>query len=171
MNKQITCFGCGALVPAMDGPTHKYMLSSPGCWKLYGDILAKEYTMSNWDPDTHRITVDTYAVTHPGIKERRAIQSVNVHLISLYCTFEKNISGVQATRIIKKVVEDKNITSRFTWLEPPQLQGTMNVTDVVQANDFEDHKKLVRAWGRSAWQAWKQKHLHTIEAIVAELGM
>lgn len=169
MNKRIACFGCGALVSDIDGPTHKYMLSTPGCWKLYGDILAKEYTISNWDPDTHRITVDTYAVTHPGIPERRAIQSVCVHLISLYFTFEKGLPGAQATQLIKRVVENKNITAKLAWLEPPQFQGTLHVTDVLQANDFEEHKKLVRSWGQSVWQVWKAKHLHAIGAMIAEM--
>ena len=124
MNKQfrqIICFGCGALVSDREGPTHPYMLSSPGCWKLYGEILAKEYTLVNYDLDTHRITVDTYALTYPGIKERRAIQSVYIHLISLFYTFEKEMSGIQTTQILKSVVENKNIANAFLWLEPPQF--------------------------------------------------
>lgn len=169
MNKQIICFACGALVPDIDGSTHKYMHSAPGCWKLYGEILAKEY--AQYDPDIHRVTVDTYAVTHPGNKERRAIQSVNGHLISLYCLFEKHMSGRQATQILKQVVENKTITDTFTWLEPPSFQGTKHVTDVLKERNFEEYKELVRAWGRSVWQVWKEKHLQVIETIIAKLGV
>ena len=84
--KLIRCFSCRATVPDIEGPIHKYMDSSPGCWKLYTDILAKEYNADFYNQNIHRITVDTYAVQHPGKPERKAIQSVNGHLISLYCT-------------------------------------------------------------------------------------
>jgi hypothetical protein len=42
---------------------------------VYGEMLAREYG----DPAyfrVHQLTVDTYAVQHPGPRERRAIQSV-----------------------------------------------------------------------------------------------
>ena len=35
------------------------------------------------NPDIHRLSVDTYAVQHPGVPERRSIQSVAVHLMCL----------------------------------------------------------------------------------------
>lgn len=38
------CFSCGGLYPNVDGPVHKYMDSSPGCWAIYGEVLAKEYS-------------------------------------------------------------------------------------------------------------------------------
>src|SRR5262245_21594553 len=28
------CVGCGGLVPKMEGPTHRYMEASPGCWRV-----------------------------------------------------------------------------------------------------------------------------------------
>ncbi len=88
--KTTICFSCGAIVSDLEGLIHPYMLSSPGCWKIYGEILAKEYAPETYDPDPHRITVDTYAVTHPGVKEeRRAIQSVTIHLIRLYYFLKK----------------------------------------------------------------------------------
>ena len=62
---RIPCVGCGARVPKMDGPTHRYMEASPGCWHVYGQVLARDYT----DPflrAVHRLTTDTYAVQHPG---------------------------------------------------------------------------------------------------------
>jgi hypothetical protein len=88
------CLSCKVLVPAIEGPTHEYILSVPGCWQLYGEILAKEYMPENYDADLHRITVDAYAAQHPGIPNRRAIQSVNVHLISLFAIFELGLERV-----------------------------------------------------------------------------
>ena len=165
--QKIKCFSCGGLVPDIDGPTHKYVLSAPGCWKLYGDIVAKEFMPENYDPDVHRISVDTYAVQHPGKPERRAIQSVNGHLISLYAMLEKGLRGKEATAVLKKAVEDKKLKEQFQWLEPPSFESTMTVADVVKAEDFEEHAKLVRKWGESVWAAWKAKHHDRIVYLAA----
>ena len=88
MENQMRCDGCGLTLPRIEGPTHAYMLSSPACWKIYGEILAREYSNGDyWQ--VHRLTVDTYALQHPGKQDSRAIQSVNVHLASLYLIFKK----------------------------------------------------------------------------------
>jgi Family of unknown function (DUF5946) len=175
MNKEIRttirCFGCGAVVPDIAGPTHPYMASSPGCWKLYGDILAKEYAPGNYDPDIHGISVDAYAVQHVGEPESRTIRSVNLHLIRLYSAFERGLSGQAAIKIIRLAAENGNLARRFQWLEPPSFENTLKVTDVLAAHDFEEHKRLVRAWGESAWQAWKEMHLSMVETFSKEVGL
>lgn len=68
----VSCIGCGAAVPSTDGPTHAYIGASPGCWACYGQVLTKEYSDYRFAP-VHRLTVDTYAVQHPGKPERRAM--------------------------------------------------------------------------------------------------
>lgn len=40
----LRCIGCGGLVPAVTGPIHRYMETSPGCWQIYGEVLAREYS-------------------------------------------------------------------------------------------------------------------------------
>lgn len=37
------CPGCGLMTAVQDGPTHPYVVSSPGCWAIYGEVLAREY--------------------------------------------------------------------------------------------------------------------------------
>jgi hypothetical protein len=70
------------LVPDVEGPVHRYLESSPGCWRLYGEVLAREYSdLAFWA--AHRLTVDSYAVQHPGRSSPQTIQSVCVHLLSL----------------------------------------------------------------------------------------
>src|SRR5436190_1879442 len=39
----VPCIGCGVLTPDADGPTHPYLGASPGCWAVYGEVLAREY--------------------------------------------------------------------------------------------------------------------------------
>ena len=81
------CPGCRLLLPEGEGATHPYIGSSPACWALFGDILAREYS----DPAyfrRHQLTVDTYAVQHPGRPERRSVQSVALHLVTLCLILE-----------------------------------------------------------------------------------
>ncbi|MEO6457262.1 MAG: DUF5946 family protein [Chloroflexia bacterium] len=167
--KKITCFGCGALVPDIEGPIHAYMLSAPGCWRIYGEILAKEYTPEYYDADSHRISVDAYAVTHPGRKERKAIQSVNIHLIRLYHTFETNLGGEKLLQVIKKAADDETLHKELVWRTPPMFENTLHVTDVLKAKDTEEHKKIVRSWGESVWKVWKDKHGDTIESLAMKI--
>ena len=37
----IRCLGCGGIVPDVAGPTHAYMLASPGYWQTYTGLLAR----------------------------------------------------------------------------------------------------------------------------------
>ena len=69
------CPGCGLALPARpDAPKHPYVGASAECWAVYGEVLAREYE----DPAyfrVHQLTVDAYAVQHPGAPERRSISN------------------------------------------------------------------------------------------------
>lgn len=160
------CFSCKGLVPNVEGPTHEYILSHPGCWRLYGEILAKEYSPANYDPDLHRITVDTYAVQHPGSSERRAIQSVTVHLISLHATFERGARSKAANALMRKALGDDSFIGGLRWLEPPSFDLTLTVSDVVRAGSPKEHAELVRSWGESVWRVWRDRHGEVIAHMV-----
>jgi Family of unknown function (DUF5946) len=164
----IQCFSCRAMVPDIEGPTHRYMTSAPGCWQLYGELLAKEFS-DYYDPDTHGLTVDAYAVTHPGEPQRVTVQSVNIHLLRLYFRLEKGVPGDRAPALLRKILGDRELVARFTWLEPPSFEHTMNVNDVLEAGGFEEHKELIRAWAQSAWATWKAVNLATIEKLALEV--
>ena len=73
------------------------MESSPSCWAAYGEVLAREYN----DPAfmaAHRLTVDAYAVQHPGRPSPQSIQSVALHLISLCLVLEQELYHRAAIR-------------------------------------------------------------------------
>lgn len=148
------CFTCGGRFPDIDGPVHPYMASSPGCWAVYGEVLAREYS----DPgyfETHRLTVDTYAVQHPGSTERQSIQSVGVHLIRLCLFLEEGLAAEHANAAMLEAGKRKR---SFTWLEPPPSFGALTAADVVKAGSVSEHKRVVRAWAESAWEAWSIHH-------------
>lgn len=155
MAETISCIGCGAAVPSAGGPAHAYIGASPGCWARYGEVLTKEYSDYRFAP-VHRLTVDTYAVQHPGKPERRAIQSVAVHLIGLHVTLERGFDNERTVRIIKNAADR---SSAFFWLEPPASVGTMTILDVLRAgDDGAEHRRLVTEWARCTWAAWAQHH-------------
>ncbi len=164
----IRCFSCRAMVPDLSGSTHRYMNSAPGCWKLYGELLAREFS-DYYDADTHGLTVDTYAVTHPGEPQRVTVQSVNIHLLRLYFRLEKDVPGDSAPVLMRKILGNKELVSRLTWLEPPSFEHTMNITDALEAGSFDEHMELARAWAESAWGAWKALHLATIEQLARDV--
>lgn len=150
----IPCFSCGGLYPDVDGPVHRYMRSSPGCWQVYGQVLAREYQ----DPayfEVHRLTVDAYAVQHPGGRDRQSIQSVALHLIRLCQFLEQGLAPEQANAMMQAAARHK---ATFVWLAPPELLGTVTAADVHACDTLEAHTRQVRHWAHSAWQAWAAHH-------------
>jgi hypothetical protein len=153
MTDLIRCLGCGALVPDIEGSTHEYMLSAPGCWSLFNRVAVQQYEIASFD--LRRLAVDAYAVQHPGTTDRRAVQSVAVHLLSLYFVLERGLTPTKATDKMRHALTDK---SRFVWLKPPSSMGEITVVDVVNGTDLIEHEEMVKRWARSAWEAWRAYH-------------
>ncbi|GLR19584.1 DUF5946 family protein [Portibacter lacus] len=92
MEDYITCFSCDAKSLNFDGNCHEYMLSSPGCYEMFNEVLEKEYSDYRFSK-AHHYTVDAYAIQHPGeLKNQKAVNSVGIHLVSLYFLFEKSMN-------------------------------------------------------------------------------
>lgn len=150
-----SCPGCGVVLPVVEGPTHAYMESSPACWSAYAEVLAREYSDPALFARVHRLTVDTYAVQHPGHDSPPAVQSVAVHLISLCALHEHGASPERARDLIREAVR---IRGRHPRLARPAGLGALTVADVRVARTPAEHEERVRAWARSAWEAWGEHH-------------
>jgi hypothetical protein len=150
----IPCFSCNALVPDIEGPTHRYMESSPGCWAAYGQVLAREYSDVTFAIN-HRLTVDAYAVQHPGQPSPQSIQSVCLHLVSLQLVLERAVDHSTATGILQQLAALKET---FHWLEPPDSLGELTVNHVLAATSAIEHREAVVDWANSVWQAWEVHH-------------
>jgi hypothetical protein len=156
MSNLTHCIGCRALVPDIQGPTFRYPnSSSAGCWKIYGEILEKEFSIYKY-PAFHRLTVDAYAVQHPGDQTPQTTQSVNVHLAALNMVLVRQIDYRKVTRFMDLMI--KKNKNKFEWLVPPENTGEITVVEVVKANNFEEHKKVVEEWAKSAYNAWNKYH-------------
>ena len=108
------CPGCGLVLAEQEGPTHPYMHCSAACWQVYGRVLAREYG----NPDllvTHRLTVDAYAVQHPGGADRKSIQSVGLHLARLHLTLDRQLRPEQVNKVAIRLGARK---AGFVWLDP-----------------------------------------------------
>ena len=147
----MACGGCGALVPEVDGPTHRYIGASAGCWEAHGELMVREF-----EPEYGRLsqmTVDTYAAQHPGVDGPQARQSVAVHLMSLCLQLERGARQEEATRMLQAVLPSRN-RPEFPWLAVPASLGAVTVLDVLAAAGPEAHLAAVRRWGPSAAGNW-----------------
>ena len=151
---QIDCTGCGALVPDGDGPTHRYLGASPGCWALIGEVWAREYSDVRYG-SVHQLSVDAYAAQHPGTPSPQTIQSVTVHLVGLCAVFELGCKPYEATKAIQQAERHKH---QFVWLDPPSSLGPITIVDVHGAQDPTEHVDRVERWARNVWQAWAPHH-------------
>ena len=149
-----SCPGCGVVLPDIpDGPTRAYMVSSTGCWAAFGELLAREFG----DPASfavHRLTVDTYAVQHPGGDARRQRQSVAVHLIGLCQTLELRIPPRLLLDVTRRLTASP---LEWPYLEPPASYA-LTVTHARDAGDAEAYVRLVTEWADATWQAWSAHH-------------
>ena len=153
------CLGCLGIFPDtstdpdLSGPTHPYILSAPACWAVYGEVLAREYS----NPPLmrlHKLTVDTYAVQHPGIDVPPARRSVAIHLSRLYHLLERGWPLDRVDAAMPKVLAQKD---QLPWLTPPSMQGALTVQSLAAASP-SGHEAALLAWAQSVWTAWTPHH-------------
>jgi hypothetical protein len=137
---------------------HAYIGASPPCWAIFTEVIAREYSDIRYG-GVHQLTVDAFAVQHPGRPERRAIQSVAVHLIGLRAAFESRADvgfGGEASAALKRAVAHKE---RFIWLAPPKATYQFTIVNVANAGgSAELHCEAVRRFALETWKAWSSHH-------------
>lgn len=143
------CFSCGGSYPASDGPTHRYMLSSPGCWAAYGTLLAREYQDTGLFAAVHRLTVDAYALQHPGdAAVGQARQSVWVHYAALHLAMEEALPPDAIPRVMQRLVGRP-----FPDLPPFPATFATTLADVLR-RPASEHVHAVRDWAQASFAAW-----------------
>ena len=145
---------CKGVFAEEGGPTHEYMQSTPGCWAAFGRVLAREYADQRYLP-IHRLTVDAYAVQHPGVESRQSIQSVGVHLVRLCLFHERQLTPERANDAMLAAAKHK---ATFHWLEPPRELGALTIADVDASTGAEAHMATVRCWAAQMWDVWSPHH-------------
>ena len=154
MKNNDTCTWCGLVTEKIEGPTHEYLAATPGCWAKFGEILAREYENFEYMA-VHNLTADAYALQHPGVEEPRTVSSANVHLVSLYAYFEKNIPVHELSQIKQKITKYKN---EFVWLAPPDFLTQIKISDVLAASNPEEYKEIIHKWAKYVFDGWGEHH-------------
>ena len=165
MSDYINCFGCGAESLNIEGECHKFMLASPGCWMMFTEIMEREYSdLRYWKG--HQFTVDAYACQHVGKKEdKRAVNSVNIHLASLYGVFEQELSISEMPTLRSQFSQYYKGKGILEWLEPPQSFGELTVFELWDNEDADLHYEIAERWAKSVWSSWSHQH-KTIAKLV-----
>ena len=100
------------------------------------------------------LTVDAYAVQHPGVPNPQATQSVWVHLVTLQLALEEGWPPSQFVRLRRFGADS---SAGLTLLEPPASMGPVTAIDVAEASPAAA-SDAVRAWVDGAWAAWREHH-------------
>ena len=158
----IKCFSCGALSLKIEGDCHEYMLASSGCYEMFKEVLEKEYSDFTY-AKAHHYTVDAYAIQHPGeITNRKAINSVGTHLMSLYFLFNKELNLDKAAQVKMEFAQFNKSKTLIKPLESPEEFKGLTVFDVWNNDNPHEHFELCKNWAYDAWMSWG-KHHETID--------
>lgn len=158
---KVTLSRLGVELKRVDGPAHEYMTSSPACFKLFTNILAFEYGDLSLIV-SHRLTVDTYAVQHPGSeKSRQQIQSVGLHLARLGVQLASPLPPKETNDVMLGFSKHK---STLVFLDPP-ARFSLTVADVEPYAGGAEHAAKVQYWAAQTWNDWAKHHSYIQEWI------
>lgn len=146
------CPGCGLITEPAEGPTHPYMGASPGCWAAFGALMLQPFGAAA----SGQLLGDAYAVQHPGVPERRAVQSVCVHLILLCATLERGWPPERAVQLRRRAID--KLADRWRWLDPQLPLGTLTIASLSEAADADDRGQRLQAWAEDVWAAYQPHH-------------
>jgi hypothetical protein len=152
VGSRATCPGCGLVAESGGGSTHAYIGASPGCWALFSESLVSDLGSS----DSGHLLGDAYAVQHPGVPERRAVQSVGVHLVLLCAGLEREWPATRSIELRRRAADSPS--GFWHWLDPTLPLGTLTIADVLKPATPEVRAHRVAAYVRDVWRAYSPHH-------------
>jgi hypothetical protein len=99
---------------------------------------------------------DAYAAQHPGAPQRRAVQSVAVHLMDLCLLLERDGEVHRLVPVLGRMPPRRALD--LHWLRPPPVRGTITLADALGPDAGDERAALVDAWARDVWAAWEPHH-------------
>jgi hypothetical protein len=99
--------------------------------------------------------VDAYAAQHHGIEERRAMQSVGIHLVVLHGVFRRGKKPGEAMWIRVRMLRNRGIA--WSWLTPPPLGEALSIRHLFPGGGV-DRPASRAEYIRSVHESWD--HLH-----------
>ncbi len=156
-----TCVGCGAVLPAIpDGAIHRYMTSSAACWSAFNELSLLEHGAFA------ALSVDAFAVHHPGTLSPQTTQSVAIHLMVLHGVLKRGFKPSQALWLRSRPGRPSQMSKheRFHWLTPPDLTHGITVSDVIAAATPLERSTRLESWVRAVYALWSAAHEAQIAA-------
>ncbi len=146
------CIACG-FVGAHPGPVHAYMSFSPACWARYGEILAREFEDRQYF-EAHRLLVDACCGHHSIGPDRRARQSLHIHMAALMLHFEDRASKPEIVAFLGNAAR----IGEFAPLEVPPASPLVSMDAIHAATNAQEHGQAVAEYARQVHEAWEPHH-------------
>ena len=149
----VPCIGCGALVPDVAWPVHRYIGASPGCWAIYAETMGGGLfgpIPAPWGP----LMVDAYAASHPGVPGPQSTPSVWIHLVAMQLVLE---GGWRTDQLVRIRTLAADAFDGLGWLEPPVSMGDVTIVHLDEAS-VEPLDDLARRWVEGVWASWSAHH-------------
>ena len=159
------CAGCGLVTPRGSLPYDGYFNTSPGCWSVFGKVLAAEFQDGVLFGQVHQLTVDAYSVQHAG--GPHPDKSVCVHLVGLLLVLTQGLPPIAVAPRLGRLV---GRVSSWPHMTPPSESGALTVSDVAAAQSPEQHARRVREWATQVWNAWRPHHA-AVAALASVAGL
>jgi hypothetical protein len=105
---------------------------------------------------TGQLLTDAYAAQHPGVPERRAIQSVCLHLILLCAPLERQWRAQRAVHLRRRALARP--PTAWRWLDPQLPLGSLTIAHVATAADATQRSARLRTWAEDVWSAYGAHH-------------
>jgi len=174
MTALLPCPGCGALYPPSDGPTHRYLGASAGCFALFSWYMVGNPETSGMlgesripeaavaepraraEPSLDILIGDAYGVQHHGEESPQAIQSVAVHFLDLYgvVTGKTTTPGWAISRALR-------IKGVFHKLAPPPQGSALTIRHLFPGGGVT--VPITRSqYVRSVYDTWMALHGATV---------
>lgn len=160
----VLCPGCGGGFPDVEGPVHRYMTSSAGCWGGFAELLAADYATPQ-RMAFHQVVVDCYAAQHPGSGSTpQQVQSVGLHLMTL-CLFLENGTDPSLGTALHRRMVNRPVFRRL------ERSGTGATTwrDVPAGGKADDARDAAYLWARDVWETYRSEQI-TVRMWLREAG-
>lgn len=147
------CPACG-YEGTFDGPVHAYMSPSAACWERYGNILAREFSDADYFR-SHRLLTDAYCGQHSIGEDRRARQSLYIHLSALLLHFEDDLADERIVDFLRAAARSGH---EFPHLKMPQASRSVEIDDIYSARNSADHSRAVEVYAKKVLDVWRPHH-------------
>jgi hypothetical protein len=133
------------------------MQSSPGCWRVFGELVAADYS-SAARMAFHQLIVDAYAAQHPGQGDRRQVQSVGLHLMTLCLFLEHGVDPALGPSLHRRMI-DRPVFTPLSRTGP----GELTVAHVPTGGAVELVRPAAYEWASAVWTTYESARVTVTE--------